>query len=160
MPAYKYAAPKKEEIEIIFYDLWKCFDTLSLKECCNDLYEAGINDDRLSMIYQGGLKNNVAINTPIGKTERIEIKEIITQGGPLGPIQCSIHIDGIGKEALERNEYLYNYKNVKIPPLAMMDDLATISTCGTDSIKCNAYINAKIEEKTLQLNADKCHKCQ
>ena len=90
------------------------------------------------MIYQGSLKNNVAINTPIGKTDRIEIKEIITQGGPLGPIQCSIHIDGIGKEALERNEYLFDYKSVMIPPLAMMDDLASISKCGINTIETKA----------------------
>ena len=151
------AIEKKEAIHITFYDLFKCFDTLSLKECCNDLYEAGIRDDRLVMIYKGSRKNRVAINTPVGKTDRVDINEIVTQGGPLGPIMCSVQIDEIGKEALERNEYLYNYKNVKIPPLAMMDDLATISKCGTESIESNAFINAKIEEKTLKLNQQKCH---
>ena len=98
-----HAIAKKEAVDLRFYDLYKCFDTLALKECCNDLFEAGIIDDRLKLIYEGSKKNNVLINTPIGQTNRTIIEEIVTQGGPLGPIQCSVHIDKIGKEALERN---------------------------------------------------------
>ena len=138
-------------------DLYKCFDKLSLKECCNDLYEAGITDDRLNMIYEGSKTNRVALNTPIGQTNHILIEENVTQGGPLGPIQCSLHIDKIGKEALERDEYLFLYKNVKIPPLSMMADLACLSKCGIESIESNAYINSKIEQKQLKFNEGKCH---
>ena len=109
------------------------------------------------MIYEVSRINKVSVNTPVGKTKSIYINDIGTQGGPLGPLMCSLQIDKIGKETLERNEYLYDYKNMKIPPLSMMDDIASISKCGTDSIELNAFINAKIEEKTLQLNRDKCH---
>ena len=37
-------------IDIHMYDLSKCFDGLWLEECCNNLYEAGITNDKLAMI--------------------------------------------------------------------------------------------------------------
>ena len=39
----------------------------------------------------------------------------------------------------------------------MVNDLAKISTCGTESVKDNAYINAKIEHNKLLFNGTKCH---
>ena len=49
------------------------------------------------------------------------------------------------------------YHDVKIPPLSMVDDVLTISKCGPDSIVTNAFINAKFEQKRLELNKSKCH---
>ena len=50
------------------------------------------------------------------------------------------------------------YKGVVgIPTLAMVDDLAKISTCGIESVKDNAYVNAKIEQDKLLFNGPKCH---
>ena len=40
----------------------------------------------------------------------------------------------------------------------MVDDLACVSTCGLDTVKMNAYINAKTSLKKLQFGPDKCHK--
>jgi hypothetical protein len=38
----------------------------------------------------------------------------------------------------------------------MVDDVMTISSCGTDSIKVNAIVQAKIETKQLELGHPKC----
>ena len=46
---------------------------------------------------------------------------------------------------------------VGIPTLAMVDDLAKISECGINTIKDNAFINARIEQDKLFLNGSKCH---
>ena len=60
------------------------------------------------MIHEGNQNNNVAVIVPgIGLTNRVKVKEIITQGGPLGPSACAVTMDKIGKEALEREEYIY-----------------------------------------------------
>ena len=45
-----------------------------------------------------------------------------------------------------------------VPPLAMVDDLVCISTCGINSVLMNAYINAKTNFKKLQFGVTKCHK--
>ena len=46
---------------------------------------------------------------------------------------------------------------VGIPSLAMVDDLAKVSECGTESVKDNSFINAKIEQDKQLFNCSKCH---
>ena len=145
-------------VDLHMYDLCKCFDGLWLEECCNNLYEAGITDDKLALIYEGNRVNNVAVRTPGGLTDRVLIERIVTQGGVTGPLCCSVQTDAIGKTSLETGENLYLYKGcVGIPTLAMVDDLAKISECGVETTKDNAYINAKIELDKLLFNGPKCH---
>ena len=145
-------------IDIHLYDLRKCFDGLWLEECCNNMYEAGVTNDKLAMIYEGNKVNTVAVKTPFGTTERVKIEKIVTQGGVTGPLLCSIQTDCIGKSSLETGKHLYHYKgSVGIPTLAMVDDLATISLCGVDSVKDNAFVNARIEQDKLSFNMTKCH---
>ena len=56
-----------------------------------------------------------------------------------------VYIDTTGKECITEGKYLYKYKDsIKIPPLAMMDDLMCISECGIDTVKQNAYVNYKL----------------
>ena len=145
-------------IDIHMYDLSKCFDGLWLEECCNDLYEAGVVDDKLAMVYEGNRVNQVAVKTPGGLTERKKVERIVTQGGVTGPVCCAVQTDKIGKDAIKNNKYLYMYKGkVGIPSLAMIDDIAKISECGTPAVKDNAYINAKIEQSKQLFNGTKCH---
>ena len=73
-------------IDIHMYDLSKCFDGLWLEECCNNLYEAGVVDDKLALIYEGNCMNQVAIRTPAGLSNRETIERIVTQGGVTGPM--------------------------------------------------------------------------
>lgn len=88
------------------------------------------------MIYEGNRVNNVAVRTPGGLTDRVLINRIVTQGGVTGPLCCSVQTDAIGKSSLETGQHLYMYKEkVGIPTLAMVDDLAKISTCGIDTIR-------------------------
>ena len=47
---------------------------------------------------------------------------------------------------------------VAIPPLAMIDDLISISHCGIKSVVMNSFLNSKSRVKKLQLGIDKCHK--
>ena len=113
-----------------------------LEETINDLWEAGINDNNLSLIYKMNEGVQVAIKTPFGLTERIPMEKIVMQGETFGPLCCSVQVDTFGRECLKKNEHLYFYKGeVGVPPLAMVDDLVCISTCGLNSVKMNAFIN-------------------
>ena len=78
------------------------------------------------------------------------------QGDIWGPSLCATTIDSIGKECLQEKKYLYKYRgHIDIPPLSMMDDLCSISTCGIETLKSNSYINDKISSKKLQCGANK-----
>ena len=54
-----------------------CFDTLWLQECLNDLFEAGVQNDKLPLLLLENLNAKVAIKTPNGISERINIRNII-----------------------------------------------------------------------------------
>ena len=145
-------------VDIHLYDLRKCFDGLWLEECCNNLYEAGVTDDKLAMIFEGNRTNRVAIRTPGGLTDRVLMERIVMQGGVTGPLCCSVQTDSIGKASMESGDHLYMYKGtVGIPTLAMIDDLLKVSECGINAVKDNAYVNARIEQNKQAFNNSKCH---
>ena len=152
------AIKNHKSIDIQILDYRQCFDSMWMEECINDMYDYGVKSTNLALIYEANKVNNVAIMTPNGLTERKSIENIVMQGEVFGPLECSVTVDTIGKECLQRGEYLYSYKGVEVPPLAMVDDLACISTCGVDTVKTNSYINTKTNLKKLQFGQDKCHK--
>ena len=130
-----------------------------LKECINDLYNTGVTDDNLNLIFEANRVNQVAVNSPAGITQREEINEIVLQGEVFGPLQCSVQIDTFGKQCLAEEKYLYQYRDcVGIPPLAMVDDVLAISECGVETVKVNAFLNSKTNLKKLQFGGDKCKK--
>ena len=152
------AVHTKKNVDILIYDYRQCFDSLWLEECINDLYDAGITDDQLALIYEANKRNNVAVKTPYGLTERVNIEKIVLQGEVFGPLQCSVQVDRIAKECIEEKKFLFSYKkSVEIPPLSMVDDLACIAESGVKSVEMNSFINTKTLLKKLQFGAEKCH---
>ena len=150
---------KKHPVDLQIYDYRQCFDSLWLEECMNDIFSGGVQDDKFAILYNINTKVNVAIKTPIGKTDRKFISNSIIQGDVFGPMFCSKQIDEIGKECLELEKYTYLYKGeVAIPPLIMLDDLAVISECGPKSSMANSYVRFKTNSKKLQFGAEKCKK--
>ena len=138
-------------IDLHIYDRVKAFDALWVIDCMNDLWDqwdtlpAHARDDSLGLLYEASKTNLVAVNTAVGQADRVNIPEIAQQGGTWGPMMCSNSIDGVGKFAKEK-QYFYKYKNmVNIIPLAMVDDLISVTSCGKDSIEMNISINTKIE---------------
>ena len=53
-------------IDIQIYDLVKAFDRLWLEDCMNDLFDSlpsEQQDDKLALVYQGNIDNEVVVNT-------------------------------------------------------------------------------------------------
>ena len=91
------------------------------------------------------------MKTAVGLTERVNIPNIVQQGGPGGP--CSNSVDTLGKKCRDRGEHWYLYKKTaRILHLAFVDDLNGISKCGAESSGLNTFINTQIELKRLR-----CH---
>ena len=115
-------------IDVEVLDFKQCFDSLWLEECNYDLFEAGIDDDNLALLYEANKNVNMAVKTPNGLTKRENIKNIVLQGDVYGPIECSVQVDTFGKECLDEEKHLYMYKDkVGIPPLVMIDKLVSVS---------------------------------
>ena len=142
----------------LIYDVAKCFDEVWPEDTINVLYDLGVRNQNLCLLYEGMKKSYIMIKTPSGETERFEVEKIVAQGSTWGPLAPSASIDSIGKDAQETGKNCYTYKDtVKIPPLSFVDDVAAITKCGVDSIVANSTINTKILSKKLRLGAGKCH---
>ena len=152
----------KDDLEIISIDIVKCYDELSYSETHNDLYDVGIKNDIFSLIAKLDEDCDIRVKTPVGPSSRFRLQKIILQGSVLGPIKCSIQLDTLGRDCLKDasdQNTVYLYKgSVEIPPLAMMDDVLTVSRCGVKTLEINAAINSKIESKKLRMNQQKCYK--
>ena len=155
-------------IDIQIYDIEKAFDGLWLEDCLNDLYDtvpAANKDDKLALLYQSNKINKVAVNTAVGITERVNIENIVQQGGTWGPVLCSNSIDTLGKKCRDQGIHNYRYKSIsEVLIFAMCDDLNGVAKCGMDSIALNTFITTQIEMKKLKFHIpdkngkSKCHK--
>ena len=79
------------------------------------------------------------------------------QGTVISSLKCSVQIDALGPECLQRSSDMYKYKEcLPIPPLSLVDDILAIGHCGVDSIHLNTIIQNKMSTKKLELGQDKC----
>ena len=148
-----------EPIDVQIVDIKQCLGALWPEECLSDLYQYGIQDHTINILYDGSLNTELAVRTPVGLTERKTVKKTVMQGDVWAPSMCAVIIDSIGKECLQEKKYLYKYReHVKIAPLAMMDDVCAISACGVEALKLNSYLNYKIGSKKLQCGTNECKK--
>ena len=69
---------------------------MSLKECINDLYESGVTDNNLNMIFNAKRLNKVAVNTPAEITARKVIEEIVLQGDVVSLVMCVVQVNTFG----------------------------------------------------------------
>ena len=155
-------------IDIQIYDIEKAFDGLWLEDCLNDIYDTvpDVNkNDKLALLYESNRKNMVAVNTAVGMTERVNIANIVQQGGTWGPALFSNSIDTLGKKCRDQDIHNYRYKNIsEVLIFAMCDDLNGVAKCGIESIALNTYITTQIELKKLRFHVpdkqgkSKCHK--
>ena len=131
---------------------------MSYRETTNDIWLAGVTDDKILLMAKSNEKCKVAVKTPWGSiTDRVEMREIEMQWTVPAPLKCSVQLDSLGKECLQSGEGLYRYKEcINIPPLLMIDDAIAVSECGTDTVKMNAIIQSKVELKNLRLGHFKC----
>ena len=79
----------EEPIDIQVFDVEKCFDSLWVEECINDLYTAGLTNDKLNLLYIENQNANIAIKSQNGKSTRKSIKNVIMQGTVWGSLMCT-----------------------------------------------------------------------
>ena len=135
----------EQALDLCAYDVDKCFDSLWTYECMNYLYEAGLKNDKLPLLFKMNQSSQIAVRTPIGLTRRENINIIIMQGAVWGSLLCA---------ATTEKKHLYKYKGeVDVPPLEMVDDIHTLQNCEVASEAINSQVNAFIEQKKLTLGA-------
>ena len=97
----------EEALDIQVYDVEKCFDSLWLKEVIASIYEAGLQNDKLPLLFLENRNAQVAVKTCGGISEQASISEIIMQGSVWGSICCVALMDRLGKYVYEHKELQY-----------------------------------------------------
>ena len=64
------SAKKKQSVLLQIYDYRQMFDAIGLKEALSDVFDAGIKDDNLALLYEANKAIKMAVKTPNGLTER------------------------------------------------------------------------------------------
>ena len=145
--------------DITIYDIEKCFDALWVQECINTLYECGLKNDKLVLLYEETKNARIAIKTSLGLTTRTTIDNIIMQGTVFGSIICTAVMDKLAQMFYKDHNLAYSYKNtVKVPVLGMVDDVLCVSTCTNRAVLSNATINSFMEHNKLNLSEKKCNR--
>ena len=148
----------EEALDFQVYDVEKCFDALWLHEVINCLYDAGLQNDKLPLLFLENSNAQVAIKTNGSISKRVNIKNIIMQGSVWGSLCCVVLMDKLGKLAYRNPDLMYYYKGlVGTPPLQMVDDILGIQNCSSKSLKLNKAINTFMDLEKLTLSKKKCH---
>ena len=121
---------KEDPVDIQVFDVEKCFDALWVEECINNIYEAGLDNDKLVLLFLENKTANIAVKTEGSKSKRISIHNIIMQGTVWGSLLCTATMDKLGKLVYSNSDLTYKYKGaVEIPSLCMVDDVLTVQGC-------------------------------
>ena len=145
-------------IQVQVMDIKKCFDKLWLESCINELYNAGVQNDLLNMLYIENNNAEVAVKVNNNLSKRISVKNVIMQGSVWGSLKCTTLMDTLNKHMKTNPALLYKYKgdpNIEIGVLGMVDDTLGVTNCGEESIKKNSVINSFVETQKLELHSDK-----
>ena len=71
---------------------------MDLKEAISDMFDVGVRDDTLGLIYKANKEIEMAVKTPNGLTDRQTIENIVLQGDTWGSIMASVQVDAICKD--------------------------------------------------------------
>ena len=150
------SSKKKNPVLLQIYDYRQMFDAIDLEQALSDVYDVGVKDDNLALLYKANNDVHMAVNTPYGLSERRNLKNVVLQGDTFGSILASVQVDSIGKE-VEEAGYGYKYKDVlTVSLLGLVDDLIGITDAGYKAQQMNAVLNVKTAEKRLQYGESKC----
>ena len=150
------SSKSKNPVLLQIYDYKQMFDAIHLEQAVSDIFNYGMDDDNLVLLYQANKEINMAVNTPNGLSERQTLENVVLQGDTWGSLMASVQVDSIGKE-VERSGYGYMYKDVQsVSLLGLVDDIIGVTEAGYRAQQLNAMLNVKTAEKRLQFGINKC----
>ena len=61
---------KKRPVDLQVLDFTQCFNAIWLEESLNYMYDGGLKDDMLPLLFKAGRNLNIAVKTPNGLSGR------------------------------------------------------------------------------------------
>ena len=149
---------KRKPVVIQQYDFKQMFDGMDSGEACGDIFNYGVNDDHLKLLYEANKRVVINVKTPQGQSDDYVLTDRVMQGDTWASALASAQVDSFGKEMLiEEPSFMYKFQGeVSIPLLGQVDDLIGVAEAGFKSNQLNSYINVKTADKDLQFGVEKC----
>ena len=107
---------------LIFADAEKCFDKLWLQDCLIDMYEIGMREKEISIIYKMNQITRVTVNTPMGITNEFEVCEVVKQGTIFAPTLCCSNTGKINQLKPQTSTIIT--PDVIVQAIVYVDDIA------------------------------------
>ena len=142
-----------QPVYLVLYDYKQCFDSLWLDESLLSLWRVGIQDRMFAMLYQLNRNSDVTVKTSVGTTATFNVKKLVKQRTISGTCLCST---STGEYPVFNNESGIIIQDLKIGPLAFIDDLIDINTSIGDVYKAYKKAAQFARLKKSVFNADNC----
>ena len=84
-------------IQVQVMDAINCFDKLWLQACINSLYEAGLDNDQLNLLYIENKNAQIAVKVNGKLSARINVSDVVMQGSIWGSLKCTSSMDRLNK---------------------------------------------------------------
>ena len=92
----------QEPIQIQVMDIEKCFDKLWLEATTNALFDAGVKNELLNLLYMENKQAKIAIKVNGQLTKRVNVKSVEMQGNVWGSLKCTTTMDQLNKSILKQ----------------------------------------------------------
>ena len=80
----------KKPVLLQIYEYAQMFDYVDLELALSDLYDVGVKDDTLALLYKANKEVHMAVKTPSGLTNRQVICNCVLQGDTFSSILSSV----------------------------------------------------------------------
>jgi hypothetical protein len=108
-----------------------------LKQALSDLYDVGVVDNTLKLLYGANEEIKMAVQIPSGLTERQVVKDCVLKGETWGSILASVQVDSIGVAA----GHTYLYKDIlPVGFLGLVDDILGVTEAGMKALQMNTCV--------------------
>ena len=109
--------------DILYADAEKCFGKLWVKDSLIEMERIGYNKSDIKMLYEISKTTEIVVDIATGKTENIEITEVVKQGSIFGPTLCcatTAKVNDVGEK------FDYKYGKIEIDLSIYMDDISVV----------------------------------
>ena len=121
-----------------------------------DMKEAGMREREIHMLYSLNKRAEITIQTPVGETKEIEVKELVRQGIVFGPLMCCVNSAQINK--MREKTVTHITPELSIRTLVYVDDILAAGSKDVIEKVGQNLGRMKIEKKyTFNIGNGKSH---
>ena len=89
-----------DPIQLQVTDIKTCFDKMWLQTSTNALYECGLRNDMLSLMFLENMNAQIAIKVNNKLTRRIDVQNVEMQGTVMSSLKCTSSMDRLNKTGM------------------------------------------------------------